>query len=258
MKEQLKQQLLSKLDDMDLTNISSVCVNVPVPNEMGEPIINFTPTAFLKMRQLIMASNKEVGWHGLVRREDNVFTVYDVVVYPQEVTAVTVETDDEEYVRWCISQPDMNIIRFQGHSHVDMATTPSGTDRTYYDKLLTQVPDFYIFFIMNKKMAYHLELHDVTNGISYTDLKFNIVLDDDNNLDSWYNEQAKLISEHKPKVVQTSKKKKQRGQITLDDDLRDIDETLEYEGISPADADYNYWRDYMIDQRRRYGGYDEF
>ena len=57
--------------------------------------VYLTPQAFAKMWALISNFNKEVAWHGLARRmEDETkdeYLIYDILVYPQEVTGTTVK-----------------------------------------------------------------------------------------------------------------------------------------------------------------------
>lgn len=224
---------------MDLVNIDEELeVSLKIEDDTPAPVIKFTAEAYLKMRQLVMSEDKEVGWHGLVRKEDNVYTIYDVLVYPQTVTGATVQTDTEKYTGWFIEQ-DIEHMRFQGHSHVNMSTSPSGVDVQYYSDLISSMNDYYIFFIMNKRGEYHLEFHDLVNGISYDKLSYDIVLED-KDLNEWYHNNKELIEEYKPKVTEYkswdySKKKKKRGEIRIDDD------------------DIDYYRQMYLE-----GGWDEF
>ena len=75
-----------------------------------------------------------------------------------------------------LSQPDeiYNKIRFHGHSHVNMATSPSGVDDTYQEQIIQQFMsspvdenNFYIFGIFNKKGSYWLNIYDIYNNKFY-------------------------------------------------------------------------------------------
>ena len=138
--------------------------------------IAFSEMAEKKMYYLIHECEKEIGWHGLVSRSENGFYVEDIIVFPQEVTGATVTSDDELYPTWMLSQPDeiYNKIRFHGHSHVNMATSPSGVDDTYQEQIIQQFMsspvdenNFYIFGIFNKKGSYWLNIYDIYNNKFY-------------------------------------------------------------------------------------------
>ena len=126
----------------------------------------FKPEAFSKMQLLIMKCSGEVGWHGLVERNENTFTVTDILVYPQQVTGATITTDQPEYEKWNMEVPleQFTKMRFHGHSHVNMGTTPSGVDVKSKETLLSCIREgqFYIFMIWNKSLDYSVEIYDAT------------------------------------------------------------------------------------------------
>lgn len=127
--------------------------------------INFTPEAWSKQSRLIDDFNSEVAWHGLMRQlSPTEYEIYDILVYPQQVTGVTVTTDQDKYDGWLQSQPDeiYNNIRYQAHSHVNMATTPSGVDDENEAKIARQLQgnDFYLFMIWNKRGEFTARLYD--------------------------------------------------------------------------------------------------
>ena len=126
----------------------------------------FKPEAFAKMQLLIMKCSGEVGWHGLVERNENTFTVTDILVYPQQVTGATITTDQPEYEKWNMEVPleQFTKMRFHGHSHVNMGTTPSGVDAKSKETILSCIREgqFYIFMIWNKSLDYSVEIYDAT------------------------------------------------------------------------------------------------
>jgi len=146
--------------------------------------VKFNPEAFIKMLTLINTSDEEVAWHGVCHRsEDDVtlFYIDDIIVYPQYVTGVTVNTDLDEYSEWLYSYDDnvFNNIRMQGHSHVNMGTSPSSTDTEHQSKILEQLDDsmYYIFMICNKKLESTTKIYDLTNNVLYEDSDIDIVVD---------------------------------------------------------------------------------
>lgn len=135
----------------------------------------FTPEAWRKMQALISDFDKEVAWHGVAYRDndetkDNYY-ISDILVYPQEVTGATVNTDQEKYEMWLMSHEDevFNNIRMQGHSHVNMGVNPSSVDTSLYDRLLDQLDDdmFYIFMIWNKKKDKMVKIYDLKKNVLF-------------------------------------------------------------------------------------------
>lgn len=148
----------------------------------------FTAGAYIKMKYLIAAYDSEVAWHGVVRRPDpnaSTFVVEDILVYPQEVTGATVNTDQTAYQSWLCDLDDdtFNNLRFQGHSHVNMGVSPSPTDLEHQSAILEQVEDdmFYIFVIWNKKGDRTIKIYDKVRNTLYetADVDVKILTDDD-------------------------------------------------------------------------------
>lgn len=138
-----------------------------VEMDYGKATILFTPLAYEKQRALIQHCEKEVGWHGFVRRsqdDDRTFIVEDIIVYPQEVTGSTITPDQAEYEAWREGLDDehFNTCLFHGHSHVNMGVTPSGTDTTYQHDVLGGLAkdSFLVFMIWNKRGERWAKIYD--------------------------------------------------------------------------------------------------
>lgn len=138
-------------------------------------VVYFTQEAWTKMVLLIKNFDKEVAWHGVAVRGDdaskNEYIISDILVYPQEVTGATVETDQEEYETWLYELPDevFNNLRMQGHSHVNMAVNPSGVDTTHQGKIMSQLEKdmFYIFMIWNKSFSNWIKIYDFAKNTMF-------------------------------------------------------------------------------------------
>lgn len=164
------EKALALLEGKPMPSKLEITTNPTVKLKDEEKIkLVFSVEAEKKMNYLIDECKKEIGWHGLVERTDEGFLVTDIIVFPQEVTSSTVVTDDVKYPEWLMSQPDevFNKIRFHGHSHVRMATSPSAVDTTYQESLIQQQDDFYIFGIFNKQGDYWLHIYDIANNRVY-------------------------------------------------------------------------------------------
>jgi proteasome lid subunit RPN8/RPN11 len=138
------------------------------------------------MMLYVRDTSTEIAWHGTVKRnkEENWYLIKDVFLYPQTLTATTVNTDQEKYQEWLQNIEDddvFNNIRFQGHSHVNMGTSPSGTDINMYNSFLQVLPknDYYIFAIMNKTGSFTCFIYDLEKNLIYEtqDINIKIVAD---------------------------------------------------------------------------------
>ena len=166
--------------------------------------IFFTPMAYLKMVTLINSFDIEVAWHGVGRRYEETgvegdFLIEDIVVYPQTVTSTTVEMDEGEYAQWImdnIEDERFNHIIMQGHSHVNMGTSPSGVDLQHQESILAQLTDdmFYIFLIWNKKLETNTRIYDLENNIYYDDkdISYHLV-DDGDNLNQFITDAKEIV-----------------------------------------------------------------
>lgn len=173
--------------------------------------VYFTEKAWLKMTALIRECDKEVGWHGLAYRGDDEtkdeYYITDILMYPQEVTASTVNTDQIKYQEWLMKQEDdvFNNIRMQGHSHVNMNVSPSPTDNDLYEKLLGQLDDtmFYIFMIYNKRGECTYKIYDMAKNVMFetSDVTVNVI-EDEFGVEKFLREAKAMISEKKSAIPQ--------------------------------------------------------
>lgn len=138
--------------------------------------VHFTSLAWSKMVSLLREFDKEVAWHGVASRggdeSKDEYTIEDIVVYPQEVTGATVEMDTEKYALWLMENAEderFNNIHMQGHSHVNMATSPSSVDLTHQEEILNMLgdDDFYIFMIWNKRHESNTKIYDMRKNILF-------------------------------------------------------------------------------------------
>ena len=156
--------------------------------------LNFSGIAYAKQLSLIQNCASEIAWHGTVttNEERTQFTIENIQVYPQTVTSTTVVTDEAKYQQWkqLLNDDDYNSLRFQAHSHVNMATAPSGVDRNLYENVLQSLSNdsFYIFMIANKKMEVYVEIYDLKNNAYYSNNDISITVEGIR-LKNWYDAQ---------------------------------------------------------------------
>lgn len=213
-REQVKQKLIEKYDTTIFMNTSTVDIKLDIKEILDEyieakqltvPTIYITSDAYVKMRKLVDDTTTEIGWYGTVTKcpgLDNVYVIEDILVYPQTVSGATCVQDDDKIFEFELSltTEQVNHKRFHGHSHVNMGVTPSGVDEQFYQDILTQVTDYFIITITNKRDEYTVRFYDMENNILYSDLPIQVLTSNGIKLDLWYEEEIKKLNENKPVI----------------------------------------------------------
>ena len=185
-------------------------------------VLWMTQMAYRKTLALVTEFSDEVAWHGVaVRKGKNEFIIEDIIVYPQEVTGSTVNTDQEKYTEWLYKFDDeiFNKIRMQGHSHVSMGVSPSGVDDKHREKILEQLDDsmFYIFMVWNKQLKFHTLIYDMENNVLYEDGDVDVIIAGDEDMNTF-------LFDAKDKVQKlTSKTKKNEEKLRKQPEQHELD-----------------------------------
>ena len=187
--DNFKQEIIAKFTDyINKTKLADNKINFTMnidntvdSTKIQKPTVYISSLAYLKMMLYIRDTDIEIAWHGTVERnqKENWYFIKDVFLYPQIIRATTVDTDQEKYQDWLQNIEDdevFNNIRFQGHSHVHMSTSPSSTDLNMYNNFLQVLPknDFYIFMIMNKHGEITCFIYDLAKNLIYDTADINI------------------------------------------------------------------------------------
>lgn len=138
--------------------------------------------AFRKMKRLVKYYDKEVRWRGVAyRKGDNAFLIKDILVYPQQITSRSVTVDPVKYGEWFMSLPDEEYehLRFQGHSHVNMPSFPSGIDQQQMNDAYETLrgDDFFIHIILNKENKYWIQIYDKKTNIYYKNKDIEVIVE---------------------------------------------------------------------------------
>ena len=206
MLEQAKQEFAERCAKARSTNGSISFTKVFQPTQ-EKATLRFTELAWLKMKALVAENSKEVAWHGCVERLDgDVYLVSDILVYPQEVTGVTVDMDADAYAKWIqagiVSGDDrFNHFYMQGHSHVDFAVSPSPTDLDHQKEILDMVRDngFYVFVIWNKKNEHNIWIYDLQKNTLFENADVTVeVLRTQNGVVQFLADAAENVRTHTP------------------------------------------------------------
>lgn len=213
-KEQIKTKLIEKYNTTTFMNTDVVDIRIDIKElleehiaekHLIEPNIFITPGAYVKMRKLVDDTSTEIGWYGTVTKcpgLNEVYVIEDILVYPQRVTGATCVQDDDKIFEFemSLTTDQVNTKRFHGHSHVNMGVTPSGVDEQFYQDILSQVNDYFIIAITNKRNDYTVRFYDMRNNILYSDLPIRVLEDSGNALDVWYERVKTKLTEPEPVV----------------------------------------------------------
>jgi hypothetical protein len=209
-KEKLRKQAIKKLNEAIKNGHNSITINLETeePDDDEKPIVLMTAKAYVAIWALVNSMTTEVAWHGTVtKHKPNIYLIKEVFTYPQIVSGATVESDDDAYPGWFskifIEQPEKaDMIRYQGHSHVSMGTTPSTTDDDHRERILRDISDdgFYIFSIQNKRGDSHFHIYDKAKNRLYEnkDITIDVIMNDGKLRSQWFEEQKAMITT--PKV----------------------------------------------------------
>lgn len=124
----------------------------------------------------------EVGWLGTVHKlEDGTYYIEKTFLFDQEVHGTTTEITPEglsSFGEALLQQEDgveiWNNLKMWGHSHVNMATNPSGQDDKQMNEFSNVGHDFFIRLITNKSGSLRLDLYDYEGGLTFLDLPYGI------------------------------------------------------------------------------------
>ena len=217
MKQAVREDFAGMLDGMKMPD-GKLSYSKSFKYNDSEAVVWLTTEAYRKMLALVTGFSDEVGWHGVVTRSgDSEFIIEDILVYPQEVTGSTVNTDQEVYTEWLYSLEDdtFDRIRMQGHSHVKMGVTPSGVDDNHRQQLLEQLESdmFYIFMVWNKALSVHTIVYDMERNILYEDKEVDVRLLNDDETDEFLTDAKEKV---RKKVAHVVKKVKVNSSLSED------------------------------------------
>lgn len=224
-KKEIRQKVLQDLNELTYLDGEHATINIDIgeltaqyleKQNIEDPKWYITSTAYTKMQLLVQEHNEEIGWYGTVEKHANKnYIITDILVYPQHTSSATIEQDEDKMFDFEMSLTDaqINSKRMQGHSHVNMGTTPSHTDETFYSQLLTQVNDFFLVLIINKGGSLFTRFYDIENNVIYENLPIIIIDELGNNLKEWVDTEleTKITIKHRPIYYKPPKHKYKKG-----------------------------------------------
>lgn len=168
------------------------------------PMVFFSIEAQRTIDYIVDQSPDEIAWLGLVEEVEDGYLVQKIVIPEQEVSGTTVDISAEAMGRLVNELMDEgldpSLLRYHGHSHVNMAVHPSTTDQDHISEYLEGV-DWFIRSIHNKKGDRRVDVFEKFNQrvVNNADSEiWELRLPDEHfdQIDLWLKERVK---EHNPK-----------------------------------------------------------
>jgi len=164
------------------------------------PTVLISAKAYNDMYILVDEADEEISWLGTVKMMGANFFIDEVFLLKQECSSVQTELDEGDIgdlgAELLLKENGMNIVnslKFWGHSHVRMGTSPSGQDETQLKHFIDNDCEYFIRAILNKngKMEFTVRWR---NGIEIKDIPWMVLHD--------FNEagRTKWVKEIKDKV----------------------------------------------------------
>lgn len=149
--------------------------------DVAIPTMTYAPGIRAKEQAMVSLALMEVGWIGIIGfdKEDNEYTIEDVVVPKQQVgpaTCIMLPQDRDKAALPWVKADVMNAPRkiyYWGHSHVDMAVIPSVQDDRTIEEHLNTAPIF-IRGIHNKARESRFDIFDTNLGLTFNDVEYTI------------------------------------------------------------------------------------
>ena len=155
--------------------------------------VKVSQLALDKMNKYIQFCDEEIGWLGVVREQTTSFLIEDVILFDQEVSAVTTRIDEISLAKiYCKIMADdpingvdtANAIRMWGHSHVNMSVGPSGQDDSQMVEFQNSKFPYFIRAIGNKQGKMRFDIFHFALGYVIQDAKWSIQIVSDDSLDA--------------------------------------------------------------------------
>ena len=173
--EKIREEFEKAIQNIKMSD-GKFSLSVTFMGEKRKATVYYSALAWEKQNAILREFDKEIAWHGVARRgddpEEDEYYIDDIMVYPQSVTAASVEMDTEEYANWLMENAEderFDNIRMQAHSHVNMGVSPSGVDLNHQEEILAMLgdDDFYIFMIWNKSLSVNTKIYDMQKNVLF-------------------------------------------------------------------------------------------
>lgn len=137
---------------------------------------------FLDLKYLIQNNNDEILLLGTVTCTNSdkniIYKITKLYIPPQtDISSAFVTTDDEKFGEWFqqIPREERLTMKMHFHSHPKMSVSPSPTDISTIEEKIENIDDFYIRIIGNQDLNFHIDIYDIENHMTHTDLPLIVI-----------------------------------------------------------------------------------
>lgn len=219
------------------------------------PRVFFTREAYGDMFTLVDLVEGEIGWIGSVKRlagDYYDFLVEEIFLPAQTAHHATCELTEEGLAKWASEimreRPDglglANSIRFWGHSHHTMGTSPSGQDETELMQRAKDCGDFFIRAILNKQGRLEVTVYLYEDSILVRDAEWALYEPQNaSRRDRWVTEIQEKVKVHSSptKGALAQALAKQLATVQAENDEGDFPALPVHAGAYHNEGDNNGW-----------------
>jgi len=146
---------------MEPTTTSMYTTSVKVPE------VRYTPYIHKVIQHIVAHQPQEIGWLGLVDKTAYGYLVTDLYIPEQTVSAAETDIDQDAMAALAIEIDEAGLdpskLLYWGHSHVNMAVSPSRQDEQQIASFVENSP-FFIRGIYNKYGDSKVDVYDKQNN----------------------------------------------------------------------------------------------
>lgn len=160
-------------------------------------VIYYDPVVYAQTIQLVKEHPVEIGWNMVILPYKDGYKVWDILIYPQKVSAAYISVDLPRYGMWkaYLDWKTEAAINGHGHSHVNMSPFASIVDiNQQHDEILTKHEGFYLFQIWNKHNEVNSFFYDLDNKVYYTKEDIKIIVE---GVDDFVEESFRMVTGEK-------------------------------------------------------------
>lgn len=177
------------------------------------PRILVAAQALQDMWYIVEQASQEVGWLGTVQQNGNDLLIDEIFLFEQRAHGTTCEISTDGLAAWAQemleTRPDaddvINRLRFWGHSHVNMGTSPSGQDESQMSIFADSCSDFFIRAIANKSGRLEFTLFLYEKGLAIKDCPWSVSAPaDEERREKWKKELEEKVKTFYVPIPQTA------------------------------------------------------
>jgi len=127
------------------------------------PEVRYVPYVYDVIQHIVLTQPQEIGWLGLVDKTDYGYLVTDIYIPEQTVSAAETDIDQDAMAALALEIDDAGLdpskLLYWGHSHVNMAVSPSHQDEQQIASFVENNP-YFIRGIYNKEGQAKVDVYD--------------------------------------------------------------------------------------------------